>query len=90
MPWLSANGNNIFGLDRVNINVYANFYQNIRLVQELGLISLFKILTSATPRPNCIKMRFGETFGWAVSRLMCLQSIIQIFQNVQEIGPVPL
>ena len=34
---------NLFGLDRVKINVYAKFYQNISTVQESGPVSLFYI-----------------------------------------------
>ena len=34
---------NLFGLDLVSANVYANFYQHIRTVQELGPVSfIFK------------------------------------------------
>ena len=44
----------IFGLDFVSNNVYAQYYQNIRTVQELGPVSFFfLILTSAKPRQNC-------------------------------------
>ena len=53
--WQIAFGN-LFWLDLVNINVYAKFYQSISTVQKLGPVSfLFRILTSAKPRPNCIK-----------------------------------
>ena len=49
------------GLDLVNINVYAKVYQNIHLVQEVGLFSLFRILRSAKPRPiiNVISQSLG-------------------------------
>ena len=48
----------LFGLDLVNINVYANFYQNISTVQEIGpvFVCVFRIFTSAKPRPNCTKI----------------------------------
>ena len=36
------------------------------------------------------KMTFGKTFGWSLSISMCMQNCTEIFQKVQEIGPVLL
>ena len=35
-------------------------------------------------------MTFGKTLGWSLSVSMCMQNCIEIFQKVQEIGPVSL
>ena len=36
------------------------------------------------------KMTFGKTLGWSLSISMSMQNFIEIFQKVQEIGPVLL
>ena len=36
------------------------------------------------------KMTFGKTLGWSLSISMRMQTFIEIFQKVQEIGPVLL
>ena len=69
--------------------MYAKFYQNISSVQERGPVS-FLYFTSAKPRPNVWKMTFGKTSGWSLSIWMCMQNFTEIFQNIQEIGPVLL
>ena len=45
---------NIVGLDFVNIKLYSKFYQKVRTIQELRLVSLlnFRFFTVAKPRPS--------------------------------------
>ena len=44
----------LLGLDRVYINVYTIFIKILRMKQEFGPGSFFRILTSAKPRPITI------------------------------------
>ena len=76
----------VLGLDLVNINMYAIiFYQTIPYGLSLGSILLFQILTSAKPRPmtNDIWYFIGR---YILSIAMGVQTFIEIFNSIQEIG----
>ena len=69
------------GLDLVNINVYATFYQNIPLsLRDRAIFTFFRIWRSAKPRPMInVILQFLEL---DLVKQMCLQNFIKIFQTV--------
>ena len=74
-------------LDLININVSAEFYQNI----PNGLRVKFHFLKNlnlgkSRPIPNVIWL----SHGLIMSISMCIQNLITIFHSVQEIGPFSL
>ena len=72
------------GLDLVNINVYANVYQNIPLSsrEKSSLFSEFE------PRQNLdqSQISFDYLMGYIMSISMRMQNFITSFHSVQEIG----
>ena len=87
------------GLDLVNINVYANVYQNIPLSSKDRAIFTFsgveprqRLFSEFESRQNLdpSQMSFDYLMGYIMSMSMCLQNFITIFHSVQEIGPFTL
>ena len=75
------------GLDLVYINVYTIFIKILRMEQEFGPGSFFRILTSAKPRP--IITDIPQYLGL---ELVCINAYaffcFKIFHTVREIGLV--
>ena len=77
------------GLDLVYINVYAIFIKLLRMIQEFGPGSLFRILASAKPRPITIDIPqylAVELVNINAYAFFCFK----IFHTLQEIGLVSL
>ena len=76
-------------LDLVYINVYAMLNKILRIIQEFGPGSFFKILASAKPRPITIDIPqcLGPEFVNINAYNICIFSP-KIFHTVQEIGLV--
>ena len=64
-----------------------NFIKIFQTFKELNF-SVFRILTSAKPRP--IPNLFDYLIGYIMSISMCMQNFITIFLSVQETGPFTL
>ena len=69
------------GLDLVNINVYANVYQNIPLSSKDRAIFTF---SGVEPRQRLgqSQMTFDNLLGYILSISMRMQNFIKIFQTV--------
>ena len=65
------------GLDLVYINVYTIFIKILRMKQEFGPGSFFRILTSAKPRP--IKIDIPQYLGL---ELVSINAYAVLFQDI--------
>ena len=69
------------GLDLVNINVYANFYQNIPLSsRDLAIFTFSEF--ERRQRPGQPQMTFDNLLGYILSISMRMQNFIKISQTV--------
>ena len=81
------------GLDRDNINGYAEVYQNISLSSRdkaIFTFSEFGARQSLDRKLNQSEMSFDYLMGYILSISMCMQNFITIFHSVQEIAPLSL
>ena len=67
------------GLDIVNINVSAKFYQNIPNVLRVKFHCFQNVILDQS------QMSFDYLMGYIMSISMCMQNFIKIFHSVQEI-----
>ena len=76
------------GLDLVNINVSAKFYQNI----PNGISVKFHFFPEFEPWQNIDQSQnsFDQLVGYIMSVSMCMQNFITIFLSVEEISPLSL